>query len=332
MTADPTERPEVPDRLVAATAFETLRHLGYLDAPARLHIGPRIDRPVSTQFMLRWEDLHGVTCSAYYKVLHPPHDPPAGWSEATRAALNRAVLLDRRLADINNQEMVRAARVLAVEPDKAAIVTLAVPGRPLTDRIRASWRGGRKPLRDVYLGLGRFIRTIEECTLPDDAPPAVPRRALMQHGLKRVRAILSDDLVMVESLIDRLFEDAVSADKLVHSHADLSPKNILVDGNGVAVIDFGWLPAFSGYDVGYLACRSEYVLQVSTPWAGGLVEALLAGYGEPGLEATPRWLLARIEALLRLIDQQQHQVGPRRMRYWRAVHELRREARRSRDA
>ncbi len=110
---------------------------------ARLHIGSRKVRAASTQFELHWEDSDGGTCTAYYKVLTPPRDCPAWWPEAIRSSLRRAALLDERLADLGRDEPVQAARVLAIDPAKFVIVTLAIPGAPLSQHLRSFWRRGR---------------------------------------------------------------------------------------------------------------------------------------------------------------------------------------------
>jgi hypothetical protein len=325
---DPRERPEAPDRIVVDRAFQALLSLGLVNRGARLHIGPRIQRAVSTLFLLRWKNVHGGTTSAYYKVLRPPRDVPTWWTQETRAYLHRASLLDQRLASLGDDGMVRAARLLAVDPDTSTIVALAMPGTPLTDHLRKAWRTGRRSaLEDVYFGLGRFSRRIENCMLPDEVPPVGARPAILLERLRQVQTILSDDLTSVEWLLERLFEEAASADRLVVSHSDLNPKNILIDGKDVGVIDFGWIPRFPGHDVAFLACRSKYVLQVPTPWVGGLTDALVAGYGEPGMSSKPQWKAAKVEALLRVIVQQRNQTGLHRIRYWRAVKELRWEAR-----
>jgi hypothetical protein len=314
--------------IVVARAFETLLSLGLVKPGARLHIGPRIQRAVSTLFLLQWKDAQGGTCSAYYKVLRPPRDVPTWWIQETRAYLQRASLLDQRLASLGDDGMVRAARVLAVDADRSTIVALAMPGTPLTDHLRNAWRTGRRSaLEDVYFGLGRFTRRVENCMLPDEVPQVGARPAILLERLRQVQTILSDDLTSVEWLLERLFEEAASVDGLVVSHSDLNPKNILIHGKDVGVIDFGWIPRFPGHDVAFLACRSKYVLQVPTPWMGGLTEALLAGYGEPDLSSKPQWAAAKVEALLRVIVQQRNQTGLHRIRYWRAVKELRWEAR-----
>jgi hypothetical protein len=70
--------------------------------------------------------------------------------------------------------------------------------------------------------------------------------------------------------------------------------------------------------------RSDYVFQVPSPWRGGLVESLGRGYRDSERPASPAWKLARILTLLRVIGQQRRRVGSRKVRYWRAMAELRR--------
>lgn len=328
--SDPRERPEFPDPIVLETTSEAVRELGRIGSGALLQVGGRIDRGASTHFKLRWEDSHGGTCSAYYKVLSPPRDRPAWWPDATRASLQRAVLLDQRLAELGADQLVQTARVLAVDPVQFVIVTLATPGAPLSQHLRSFRRRGRGwDLRGVYFGLGQFVRRIESCTLPGEVTPIMARRSFLEATLTQARAVMGDDLNFVERLIDRQFDDAAGTDRFVLSHGDLGPKNILISGNRAGVIDFDWIPALPGHDVSYLATRSEFVLQFPTPFLKGLVRALIAGYGDPGLPSSSGWMLSRVEALMRLIIQQGDQTGIRRMRHWRAVNALRREARRA---
>ncbi len=174
------------------------------------------------------------------------------------------------------------------------------------------------------LVVGRAARLIEECTVEpvgEDAALA----SVIDRRLARVRDVVPSAMLQgLERLMTQLAEDMTSTLRpMVYAHGDFSSSNVLIDNGRVGLIDFTWPLRQRGFDLAHFAFRLEYDSAAPATFTAPLRDALLAGYGDPGIVDQPGYRFVRLSKLLKVIeDRGGGRLGRMKSRRDRAYAEL----------
>ena len=243
-----------------------------------------------------------IECDGLPKVLYVKRVKSAG-IRADQAA-SRVVVEHRILTDLSDHFRPLATwhvpRPVAVFPEEHTLVTEAVPGTPLMDLIgryakRTSFGQQRAALEQYCAMSGRWLREFQSFTSRGTGP--FNFQGLFDYCARRLDTLIADRRSGVDAAFRRrllrCLERAHEAlrgrpDTIVGRHNDFSPHNILVVGEHLSVIDFGFFDHDSYlYDV----CKFWFQLErmkASPLFSGTTIERLqgsfLDGYGG---QATP---------------------------------------------
>jgi hypothetical protein len=292
-------RPGAPDpRMLEAALQAVVEVFGFGDdSELGWIVGEPVARDRSTLFPLRVTS-QTASVSAVYKVCRPRTKP-----QLVQDALARSRRLTSSLAALGKDEAIRPATVLAVDPAKLTIVTLALPGRPVGRGIRQVLTSrGRGEALGVFRGIGRATRLIEQAGRPSPTdlvgnPEWSPR---VERDLEMAAKMFSSrEVDYLHAKLRELYESAVKDGERTYAHGDLSRTNILISPEGIGLIDFGWEVKLRGFDLASFMYRMEYETLVPKAWAARVSAALLEGYGDPDITTSPSWNFYRLTRLLR---------------------------------
>jgi len=268
----------------------------------------RAERPRSTVFQIAAIPSSGPQVDVFYKVAKPPpygEERRERWERVVRGGLARSPDLERRLASLLEGEGIKFARALAVDPDSLTVVTLAVPGEALGKVWRRALPGrARARTLEVLTVAGRAAYLIEECTvgtIEEDHSLS----SVIERRLARVRDVLSPSTFegLERLMTDLAHEMTKTARPMVYSHGDFSSSNVLVEDGRVGLIDFTWPLRQRGFDLAHFAFRLEYDTAAPAPFTAPMTEALVEGYGEPGVVDQPGYRFVRLSKLLKVIEE-----------------------------
>jgi hypothetical protein len=167
---------------------------------------------------------------------------------------------------------------------------------------------------------GRAARHIEACTTEDIDSTAQGWEFRTESRVSKVGRVVGDPLAGQLGSMLRSTRDIALAPggALAYAHGDLSPSNILID-DAPGLIDFAWVPRMRTYDMAKLAFRLEYGSPAPASWTSSLVDSLIEGYGDLGLQETPAWRYHRLWMLSGVVADGRRRRGGR---YRRALGEL----------
>jgi aminoglycoside phosphotransferase len=300
----------MPDPSVLASAVESLRNLTILaeDVDVAWQIRLRSERPRSTVFQVAALPSSGPAVDVFYKVANPPpygHERRERWERVVRGGLARSPDLERRLATLLEGEDITFARALAVDPDTLTVVTLAVPGEALGKVWRRALPSRtRARTLEILTVAGRAAHLIEECTV--EAIEEDPSLSLViERRLARVRDVLAPSTIegLGRLLTDLADEMTKTARPMVYCHGDFSSSNVLIEDGRVGLIDFTWPLRQRGFDLAHFAFRLEYDTAAPALFTAPMTEALLEGYGDPGVVEQPGYRFVRLSKLLKVIEE-----------------------------
>lgn len=243
--------------------------------------------------------------------------------DVVKARAAREVEIINRLASLPRLGgRLGAVKVVRSDLENATVVTDEVPGQPLQTFFAS--RNARVLHQSVTRGLhlaGRWLREFQK--LPTDSDVAVSRPAdpedFVEYCDFRLRTMnemgyaWADEKVRTRTLV-WLREQLSAADpedhRLVWSHGDYGPFNLMWDGHCLTPIDFETSKLeFPLLDVVYLINRIE-MLPIQFPWRRWPIalwrRACLRGYGCADAIERPiyraiqvRHLLCRLQTLVR---------------------------------
>jgi hypothetical protein len=291
--------PGAPDPRILEAALQAVVEVCGIGDRGELRwiVGKSVARERSMLFPLRVIS-ESASVSAVYKVCRPRTKP-----QLVQDALARSRQLTSSLAALGKDEAIRPATVLAVDPAKLTIVTIALPGRPVGRWIRQVLSSrGRGEALEVFRGIGKAARLIEQAGRPSStdlvgSPEWNPR---VERDLEMAAKVFSSrEVDYLHAKLRELYQDALKDGDRTYAHGDLSRTNILVSSQGIGLIDFGWQVRLPGFDLASFMYRMEYETLVPKAWAARVSAALLEGYGDPDITTSPSWNFYRLTRLLR---------------------------------
>ena len=216
--------------------------------------------------------------SLFYKIFKLRGRGQETSEDSLRNRLIRAQpLTDHLIARISDTP-ISAARVLAAEPDERTLVTLGVAGRELGKRFyRPAVLGKHRSLEQARL-MGEACALIEQTGARASVTFNMESLAsTVTHRLEKSQ-IPAPQADRLSELVFELATHRISEGATTFVHGDLSPSNILVTKGGIALIDFGWVSHFRGFDVGVLSYRFGAEDKLFKGWGTEFTSALMSGY------------------------------------------------------
>jgi hypothetical protein len=218
-----------------------------------------------------------------------------GAAQASSRVLVEFEILNRLFAHFEASPNWGVPRAVTAFPEEQVLVTEEVPGIPLMRLIGVSakwmWLGRRLALPEKYCALSAtWLRAFHTFTLQGRGP--FNFLGLVRYCADRLDtlsgcAASGVDVAFKEGFLDFLEQRHAAIrdleDKIVGRHNDYSPHNILVEGDRISVIDFGFYDHDSYlYDL----CKFWFQLECmrSSPlYSSGAIDRLqrsfLEGYG-----------------------------------------------------
>ncbi|NOX54205.1 MAG: aminoglycoside phosphotransferase family protein [Planctomycetes bacterium] len=236
--------------------------------------------------------------------------------EVVRARLGRECRLVRRMHESGFfGGRLGLVKVLEADLDSCTLVTAEARGRPLGELVLSRFQGrsARQALAAMFLA-GRWLRQFQQVVADeDDAVPIsdydpLDMVAYCRFRLEKMREVgyRWPDRQLEQAICGRVGELlAQSTDgdrRLVWTHADYAPGNIIWDGRVLTPIDFGMAHLDRPLvDVTYFIHRLE-MQRVYRPWRrwpiGLWRRAFLRGYGRPDAENSPMYQACMIRHLI----------------------------------
>jgi hypothetical protein len=207
----------------------------------------------------------------YVKVFKPKETGPSS-RDTTRERVIRDFEVTSRLHDaMTTVPGCAVARPLACFPEYLATVTAGVGGETLSALLerRAAWWPAPRSLQklgDVLSAVGGWLRAFQTIDPPGGRFSLDEMRAYIDVRLRRLMATRPPVLAAhgrdrVLRYFDETATDVAAADlRMVLTHADLAPSNVLVSQQGVTVIDFATVAPGSVFmDVARLYTQLEFL-------------------------------------------------------------------------
>jgi hypothetical protein len=270
-----------------------------------------IERPLSIVLRARvW--LAGHPTSVYLKRFKLP----GGGPEQREIMQGRVTtefdtaLRTHRAFDAHGSTDMRCVRPIACFPELLVIVTEEAQGDTLSARLDrdAAWlRAGFEALEESVRRVGLWVRTFQAVSPVEGQVSLEEMREYLDVRLRKLvsrgtRLYSERERRTLLAAFDRQARSVPrSALRRVAVHADLSPANVLVDGNAVTVLDFARSSTGGMYlDLARLYTQLE-ILKAKPQFIGRRIDrlkrALLDGF-EPGL--SPEHPLFRLFCLQHL--------------------------------
>ena len=205
--------------------------------------------------------------------------------------------------------------IVECDVEAARLVTAEISGRPLEECLRpkGSSQVRKGNVRAMFLA-GRWLQRFQQLQVRAGDEVQISDRDpidLTEYCDFRIEAIREargwPDARIRDGLlagIRKLVSAASEEDRrLVWSHGDYAPGNLIWDGRMLTVIDFATARSmFPLLDVTHFVHRLE-MLRVYRPWEAWPPlavwrRAFLRGYGRPDAEASPMWQALMIRHLL----------------------------------
>jgi len=191
----------------------------------------------------------GVPKAVYLKRVR---DDGIGKDAARRRVLVEYQILTQLFAHFQTHQTWGVARPIAVFPDELAIVTEEVRGIALTDLIGRSAKrhmfGYRQPVLEKYCVLaGTWLREFQSFTTRRNGEFNI--QGLMQYCDQRLDTLIAYRRAGIDDRFKAQFRRYLNKkheqsrrkpDIIVGRHNDFSPHNIIVEGDRISVIDFGF--------------------------------------------------------------------------------------------
>ncbi len=198
-----------------------------------------VDRPFSTVHRVRIQ-TRARSVVAYAKVLKPYGSTAEQLAMADRM-LRREFIATKAVFDALHQDAeMGAVRPIAFLPEHRAVVTEEVPGKPFSDLLDSASRASDELLA-ITRRVGGWVRIYQSLEASANGVAVSERRAYLDKRLKQLegRVISAAERLNVLANFDALAACLGPEVPAVPIHADLSPANIIVDGNGrITVLDF----------------------------------------------------------------------------------------------
>lgn len=308
----PVPRPTAPDPGLLEDAAARLRIEGLATGPVDWVVVERLERPKSTVFVLDAR-ADGSTSRWYYKVdvVHVGGREHAGVAAARRRSLEAEQQLSAPLAE-RADGLFRTDESLLLDPEQLIAIRRHVAGQPLGKTVGWARPGRRRRAPSVYTAVGAALRTFEDVGRTRPAPidaETLGRR--LSGSLDAARDVLSDRATRWARQTIEELGPLVAAQGLTWQHGDISPTNVLVDGDIIGVIDVSWRPQLPCWDLVRLVMRLECESPQIRPWTSTLLDRVLDGYGLDRDDPGPSWQLARLERCL-LAVREPHPIVRRR--------------------
>ena len=255
--------------------------------------------------------------------------------EVIRSRTACEISLIQQLASLKMGGRLRTPKLIAGDPDSGVLVTEEVPGRPLERYVTKQYRRRvDRQCQQAMLLAGRWLRHFQSLPIEDDncfseAPstkvdgPKAARSSsdpllqcpasvtdLIEYCDVRLQAVGALGYRWVTESVRRQIRQALAVlgsqasendRRLVWSHGDYSPGNVIWDGRTLTPIDFAMShPDFPLTDVTYFIHRLE-MLAVYFPWRrwplAAWRKAVLRGYGRPDADQSPMYRALMIRHL-----------------------------------
>lgn len=194
------------------------------------------------------------------------------------------ILRQLRDAGLRPPAHVRVPEPLGTSRDGQVLVQEWVPGDPWADSL------GKADALEASARAAQWLATLQ--SLPVPAPASQAHLASVSRYARELVAAHPSETATIRRLSGRLLQGLSSISQpAVPSHGDLHPKNLLIDGEVVTVVDLDTFaarePAFDvGYAIGELIIMAMFRLGGAT---AGLeaAGAFWFGYLQAGGTATP---------------------------------------------
>lgn len=268
--------PEINPRVLAA-AVKRLEHSTGIPCAAHEWRIVRFERPHSVIHRLTDKTSDVVL---YYKAYLPRRHEHGDSVDSLRNRLARAVSLTDGLIQETDGTRISPAPVLATDSSNLTIVTLGVCGREIGRDFHFALPGKSSKILDHARLIGKACAAIERFTGKRPAP--FDSNGFMSQIENRLRnsEIRKSQTTWLRREIHDLLIDRLASDSSVYVHGDLSLSNILVARKGIALIDFGWVSRFRGFDVGLLCYRLLGMDKLRPRWGRRIRSTVMAEYEE----------------------------------------------------
>ena len=284
--AQPLQMPQEDDAF--APVLEALRQdpsTEFGEPGANIELIGRVDGPFSTVQRLRIS-AGARSVTAYAKILKPYSDTPDEQVRADRM-LRREFNATKALFQVLQQDSeIGAVRPIAFLPEHRAVVTEEMPGQQLS-QVLASASHSSPDLLAIARRIGGWIRIYQSIAAAPKVVSLAERRAYLDERLAQLekRVISRAERQGVLATFDALAGQLGPEVPAVPIHADLSPTNIIVDGNGrIAVLDFTMAKmGATCHDISHLYFHLELngARRQKREMMRDFQQALLAGYSPP---------------------------------------------------
>ena len=238
-----------------------------------------------------------IECERERRVLYLKHIKLVDIDGAEAA--RRVTVEFRTLSELSDHFRPHAAwrvpRPVAVDPAERMLLTEQVPGVVLKDLIgrsakRTAFGYGHEVMEEYCAMSGRWLRQFQSFTA--QAEGSFNHEGLREYCAQRLDTLVLDKDSGIDAAFKRRFLDYLQRaqeslgarpDRIVGRHNDFSPHNILVEGERLSVIDFGFFDHDSYlYDVGKFWFQLE-CMKASPLFSARTIERLqtsfLSGYG-----------------------------------------------------
>lgn len=273
-----------------------------------LSVTARLSRPFSEIAKVRVGARDGPT-SVFVKVAR------TGPGRPDRSELRRRVVRDFELNQSLHAFMkvckgLSVVRPVACYPDHLAIVTEEAPGETLLVHLerRARWWPGlstRSRLIQDFERIGAWLRSFQSAIPVDRVEDLLETRQYIDVRLKRLvdspRAGFSEgDRLAVLRAVDLCAGAVTQQDRRsVAAHADFALGNILIDASCVTVLDFAMgANGLRLHDLAHLYMQLDLLTMKPSfrrQTVSALQRALLAGYQEPDVSASPLFRMLLVQ-------------------------------------
>ncbi len=296
----PPERPTEPDPAVLAAVSRSLGWRHDRELRSVWVILARIERPRSTLFRLQHRELDDGG-EVFYKADFFPRDLEARHRDFRLVSQRRSFRHEAKIAEELvgrlRQESIEFDHPLLLDETRLIAVRTAVRGVPIKRTARI-WLSGSRSKTNLFNRIGRALAAIEDIggQLEDEDMNIIGEierevaRSAPSIPVAQQRRIVQ----FARELVTRC-----GMHRLVWSHGDTSLTNILLDGQGLGFVDFGWRPNVPAFAPAQLMFRLHNELPMARYLNSASAAAVWEGYGLDPNELSDSAKLACLQRALR---------------------------------